>query len=119
MRSAVTHASSALMPLQLQCLLHSVLLLLPLPMADHVVHVSDGETVGDRLWMWAHPAGFHDPYFSAARGFHPENGPGRPGAHTWRSRITPVEAAVRMDLRNIMFVYENAMCAPRPVPLKQ
>ena len=56
-----------------------------------------GETVGDRLWMWAHPAGFHDNYFSKF-GRYPKG---------WRSRITPVEAAVRLDLHNIMFVYES------------
>ena len=55
------------------------------------------ETVGDRLWMWAHPAGFHDNYFSKFGRF-PKG---------YRSRITPVEAAVRMNLRNVMFVYES------------
>ena len=68
---------------------------------------TENETVGDRLWMWAHPAGFHDPYFPASKGFKPEGGA---GTHTWRSRITPVEAAVRLDLHNIMFVYENTRC---------
>jgi hypothetical protein len=57
--------------------------------------VYSAETVGDRLWMWAHPAGFHDNYFPASKGFKPEGGAGQ---HTWRSRITPVEAAVRLDL---------------------
>ena len=57
-------------------------------------------TVGERLWMWAHPAGFHDNYFAR-----PNCAGGKDCGY--RSRITPVEAAVRMDLRNIMFVYES------------
>ena len=55
------------------------------------------ETIGDRLWMWSHPAGFHHDYFSKS-GRDPTG---------FRLRITPVEAAVRMDLHNIMFVYES------------
>ena len=57
-------------------------------------------TVGDRLWMWAHPAGFHDNYFA--------NDKLSPALRGARSRITPVEAAVRLDLHNIMFVYESS-----------
>ena len=42
----------------------------------------DGETIGDRLWLWSHPAGAYGNLFDGA----PCNG--------WRSRISPVEAAV-------------------------
>ena len=73
------------------------------------------ETVGDRLWMWAHPAGFHDNYFHAKK-FGPHKNEGG-----YRSRITPVEAAVRLDLHNIMFVYlPQSICitsSSPPLPL--
>jgi hypothetical protein len=57
--------------------------------------VSAGETVADRLWLWSHPAGAYGNYFDAA----PYNG--------WRSRITPVEAAVSMDIHNLIFLWED------------
>ena len=84
---------------QLACLLGVVL---STTLCVHEVAAgATGETVGDRLWMWAHPAGFHDNYFHA-RKFGPQKNEGG-----YRSRITPVEAAVRLDLHNIMFVYEK------------
>ena len=54
-----------------------------------------GETIADRLWLWSHPAGAFGSYFDGA----PYDG--------WRSRITPVEAAVSMDIHNLIFLWEN------------
>ena len=44
------------------------------------------DVVADRAWLWTHPAGFHDNYFT-----HAPFTSAPPG--TYRSRITPTEAA--------------------------
>ena len=56
---------------------------------------NSGETVADRLWLWSFPAGAYGNLFDGA----PYNG--------WRSRITPVEAAVSMDIQNLIFIWEG------------
>ena len=54
----------------------------------------DDGTVRDRLWIWTHPAGSHN-YIKLADGSHP------------RSRMTPVEGALYLGLRNLYFVHYN------------
>ena len=56
---------------------------------------SSNETIGDRLWLWSHPAGAYGYLFDGP----PYNG--------WRSRITPVEAAMSMDIHNLLFIWED------------
>ena len=68
-------------------------LLLPTPTSSSVV-------VADRAWLWTHPTGFHDNYFT-----HAPFTSAAPG--TYRSRITPTEAALYMGLRSALFVYEE------------
>ena len=58
------------------------------------------DVVADRAWLWTHPAGFHDNYFT-----HAPFTSAPPG--TYRSRITPTEAALYMGLRSALFVYEE------------
>ena len=57
-------------------------------------------TVADRAWLWTHPTGFHDNYFT-----HAPFTAAAPG--TYRSRITPTEAALYLGLRSALFVYEQ------------
>ena len=59
-----------------------------------------GDVVSDRAWLWTHPAGFHDNYFT-----HAPFSDAPPG--TYRSRITPTEAALYMGVRSALFVYEE------------
>jgi hypothetical protein len=54
------------------------------------------ETVRDRLWIWSHDARFYGGDF------------GLPGA----SRITPIEGAVYMGLRNVMFIQYQGVPTP-------
>ena len=58
-----------------------------------------GETVGDRLWIWGHPAGVYNASYL------------RPLGRT--STIEPADAARQMGLRNIIFVrYDGLPPAP-------
>ena len=56
--------------------------------------------LADRAWLWTHPAGFHDNYFT-----HAPFTDAPPG--TYHSRITPTEAAIYMGVRSALFVYEQ------------
>ena len=73
-------------------LLPAMLLLLPNPASNTVLV--------DRAWLWTHPTGFHDNYFTHAPFISAAPG-------TYRSRITPTEAALYMGLRSALFVYEE------------
>ena len=59
---------------------------------------AEKETVGDRLWIWGHPAGIYNDSFLAAL--------------SRKSTIEPVAAAENMGLRNMIFV----RYAGRPQP---
>ena len=54
------------------------------------------ETVRDRLWMWGHEAGSHDTGYNL------------PGP----SRITPAEAALYLDVPNLLMVRYHDRPAP-------
>ena len=56
------------------------------------------QRVGDRLWLWAHPAGVYNGSFLADLGR--------------ESRIEPVDAARLMGLRNVYFIHYDGQ--PRP-----
>jgi hypothetical protein len=56
---------------------------------------SAASTVGDKLWIWTHAAGAHDTGFTTRH-----EGYRIPG----KSRMTPVEGAVYLDIHNLMFI---------------